>query len=144
MVTIAITNIISQGGILLHLRGNVLGWIRASSEYKFLHFIVGRHDLPFYYPESAELQLSFFNSFLKDDDADGWKLGKQPRVRLTLRRGEAGVDDPERERGFLSRDETDWPLPGTEYKKFYLGPDNTLSNTSSSSTKAIDYDALHG
>jgi predicted acyl esterase len=135
---------VAKGGILLHLRGNVLGWTRASSKYKFLHFIVGRHDLPFYYPESAELQLSFFNSFLKDDDVDGWKSGKMPRVRLTLRKGEAGVDDPERERGFPSRDEADWPLPGTECRKFYLTPENTLSETSTPSTKNVEYDALEG
>ncbi|KAM0241488.1 hypothetical protein ACHAP5_007527 [Fusarium lateritium] len=143
-IEVPILSVANWGGILLHLRGNVLGWIRANSKYKFLHFIVGRHDLPFYYPESAELQLSFFNTFLKDNDVDGWKSGKMPRVRLTLRKGEAGVDDPERERGFPKRDEADWPLPGTEYRKVYLTPDNTLSETSISSTKDIEYDALEG
>ncbi|RGP72658.1 putative acyl esterase [Fusarium longipes] len=117
-IEIPLLSVANWGGILLHLRGNALGWIRASSKYKFLHFIVGRHDLPFYYPESAELQLSFFNSFLKDDDAGGWKSGNQPR--------------------------TDWPLPGTEYTKFFLTPENTLSTTSTSSTKMVEYDALHG
>ncbi|KAF5672001.1 putative acyl esterase [Fusarium heterosporum] len=143
-IEVPLLSVANWGGILLHLRGNVLGWIRASSKYKFLHFIVGRHDLPFYYPESAEVQLSFFNSFLKDDDTDGWKNGKQPRVRLTLRKGEAGVDDPERERSFPTRNEKDWPLPETKYTKFYLLPNNILSNTPSSSTKIIEYDALHG
>ncbi|KAF5987859.1 acyl esterase [Fusarium coicis] len=109
----------------------------------FLHIIVGRHDLPFYYPESAKLQLSFFNSFLRDDK-DGWKSGKQPRVRLTLRKGEAGVDDPERERGFPSRDEADWPLPGTNYTRFYLTSDNSLSTKPSTSISTINYDALNG
>ncbi|EEU37580.1 uncharacterized protein NECHADRAFT_53393 [Fusarium vanettenii 77-13-4] len=137
-------SVANWGGILLHLRGNVLGWMRASSKYKFLHFIVGRHDLPFYYPESAELQLSFFNSFLKDNDADGWKTGQQPRVRLCLRKGEAGVDDPERERSFPSRDETDWPLPGTEYTKFFLTPENSLSKSPSAKSGPIQYDALKG
>ncbi|KAM0541720.1 hypothetical protein ACHAPJ_013125 [Fusarium lateritium] len=143
-IQVPLLSVANWGGILLHLRGNVLGWIRASSRYKFLHFIVGRHDLPFYYPESAELQLSFFNSFLKDDDVDGWKSGKQPRVRLTLRKGEAGVDDPERERGFPKRDEADWPLPGTVYTQLFLTPENTLSKTASSLTKSIEYDALNG
>ncbi|EXL97675.1 Alpha/Beta hydrolase protein [Fusarium oxysporum II5] len=143
-IEVPLLSVANWGGILLHLRGNVLGWIRASSKYKFLHFIVGRHDLPFYYPESAELQLSFFNSFLKDDDAAGWKSGKQPRVRLTLRKGEAGVDDPERERGFPTRDEADWPLPGTNYTKFYLTPENTLSIKPASSVSTIEYDALNG
>ncbi|CAJ0547390.1 Ff.00g041440.m01.CDS01 [Fusarium sp. VM40] len=143
-IEVPLLSVANWGGILLHLRGNVLGWTRASSKYKFLHFIVGRHDLPFYYPESAELQLSFFNSFLKDDDVDGWKSGKMPRVRLTLRKGEAGVDDPDRERGFPSRDEADWPLPGTEYRKFYLTPENTLSEISTPSINNVEYDALEG
>ncbi|EXK24681.1 hypothetical protein FOMG_18599 [Fusarium oxysporum f. sp. melonis 26406] len=143
-IDVPLLSVANWGGILLHLRGNVLGWIRASSNYKFLHFIVGRHDLPFYYPESAELQLSFFNSFLKDDDTDGWKSGKQPRVRLTLRKGEAGVDDPERERGFPSRDEADWPLPGTNYTKFYLTSNNALSTKPSPSVSTIEYNALNG
>ncbi|KAH7133840.1 Alpha/Beta hydrolase protein [Dactylonectria macrodidyma] len=137
-------SVANWGGILLHLRGNVLGWMRASSQYKFLHFIVGRHDLPFYYPESAELQLSFFNAFLKDNDEDGWKTGNQPRVRLTLRKGEAGVDDPERERGFPKRDEVDWPLPGTEYTKFFLKPDSKLDTKPSDELGSIGYDALKG
>lgn len=144
MLSKVASNTCVKGGILLHLRGNVLGWMRASSKYKFLHFIVGRHDLPFYYPESAELQLSFFNSFLKGNDEDGWKTGKQPRVRLCLRKGEAGVDDPERERSFPRRDEADWPLPGTEYTKFFLTPDNTLSKLPSVKSGSIQYDALKG
>ncbi|KAK2694405.1 hypothetical protein QWA68_005811 [Fusarium oxysporum] len=143
-IDVPLLSVANWGGILLHLRGNVLGWIRASSNYKFLHFIVGRHDLPFYYPESVELQLSFFNSFLKDEDTDGWKSGKQPRVRLTLRKGEAGVDDPERERGFPSRDEADWPLPGTNYTKFYLTSNNALSTKPSPSVSTIEYNALNG
>lgn len=81
---------------------------------------------------------------MKDNDVDGWKSGNQPRVRLTLRKGEAGVDDPEREREFPKRDEADWPLPRTEYTKFYLTPENTLSKTPSSSTKTVEYDALKG
>ncbi|KAK7222952.1 hypothetical protein V2G26_010955 [Clonostachys chloroleuca] len=143
-IEVPLLSVANWGGILLHLRGNVLGWTRASSKYKFLHFIVGRHDLPFYYPESSELQLSFFNCFLKGNDIDGWKSGNQPRVRLTLRKGEAGVDDPERERKFPKRDEADWPLPGTKYTKFYLTPENTLSKTPSSSTRTIEYEALTG
>ena len=55
--------------------------MKASNKYKFLHFSVERHDLPFYYQRSAELQRSFFNAFLKDDDYDGWESGKQLRFK---------------------------------------------------------------
>lgn len=128
----------------MHLRGNVLGWMRASSQYKFLHFIVGRHDLPFYYSQSAALQLSFFNTFLKDNDLDGWKTGKQPRVKICLREGDGGVDDPQRELGFPAREEIDWPIPDTQYTKFFLTDDAKLSTTYDAGEKLFSYDALQG
>lgn len=128
----------------MHLRGNVIGWMRASSTYKFLRFVVGRHDLPFYYPHSAKLQLSFLDCFLKENDYDGWKTGQQPRVHVCLREGDCGVDDPERELNFPSRGEADWPIPDTQYTKFYLTPDQTLSKLPSSETKTFTYDALNG
>lgn len=118
--------------------------MHASSKYKFLHFIVGRHDLPFYYPESAAIQLSFFNAFLKDNDADGWKTGGQPRVHICLRQGEAGVDDPERERKFPKRHENDWPLPGTLYQRFFLAADEKLAIHPSDTTTSVSYDVMDG
>ncbi|KAH7066482.1 Alpha/Beta hydrolase protein [Paraphoma chrysanthemicola] len=143
-IEVPLLSVANWGGILLHLRGNVLGWMRASSQHKFLHFIVGRHDLPFYYNHSAELQRSFFDAFLKDNDHDGWKSGKQPRVKLCLRRGDCGVDDPERELAFPSRAEADWPIPDTKYTKLFLGADNSLLNTPSDTKTIVSYDALNG
>lgn len=134
----------AQGGILLHLRGNVIGWMRASSPFKFLRFIVGRHDLPFYYPHSARLQLSFLDAFLKDNDYGGWKSGKQPRVQLSVRKGNCGVDDPDRELNFPSRDESNWPIPDTQYTKFFLTPDQKLSQQPDPRTTIHTYDALNG
>lgn len=116
----------------------------ASSHYKFLRFIVGRHDLPFYYPHSAKLQLSFLDEFLKDNDYDGWKSGQQPRVNVCLRKGDCGVDDPEQELNFPSRAETDWPIPDTQYIKFFLNPDKTLSQKPAPSIATCTYDALNG
>jgi predicted acyl esterase len=133
-----------EGGILLHLRGNVLGWMRASSPYKYLHFIVGRHDLPFYYDHSAELQRSFFDAFLKDNDYDRWKTGKQPRVKLCLRKGDCGVDDPERELAFPTRAEADWPIPDTKYIKFFLGASSALLEAPIDDRTLVSYDALNG
>lgn len=118
--------------------------MRASSQYKFLRFIVGRHDLPFYYPHSAKLQLSFLDCFLKDNDYDGWKSGQQPRVHMCLRRGDCGVDDPERELAFPSRTERDWPIPDTQYTKYFLTADQTLSMTPGTERKTCSYDAMDG
>ncbi|KAF4548392.1 Hypothetical protein D9617_28g064980 [Elsinoe fawcettii] len=144
-IEVPLLSVANWGGILLHLRGNVVGWMRARSEHKFLRFIVGRHDLPFYYPHSAKLQKSFFDCFVKNDDYDGWRSGQQPRVELTVREGDCGVDDPERELGFSSRSEADWPLPQTKYTKFYLCADGSLTTDESSSQERVQtYDAMDG
>ncbi|KAJ5240511.1 uncharacterized protein N7469_002102 [Penicillium citrinum] len=143
-IQVPLLSVANWGGILLHLRGNVIGWMRASSPFKFLRFIVGRHDLPFYYPHSAKLQLSFLDAFLKDNDYDGWKSGKQARVNICVRKGNCGVDDPERELNFPSRDESNWPIPDTRYTKFFLTADGTLSQQPGSVTDICTYDALNG
>ncbi|KAH7357511.1 X-Pro dipeptidyl-peptidase protein [Pyrenochaeta sp. MPI-SDFR-AT-0127] len=143
-IEIPLLSVANWGGILLHLRGNVLGWMRASSNYKFLHFIVGRHDLPFYYDHSAKLQQSFFDSFLKENDYDGWKTGVQPRVKLCLRKGDCGVDDPLRELAFPTRGEIDWPIPGTSYTRLYLTEERKMSETPLDLKKIFSYDALGG
>lgn len=118
--------------------------MRTSSPYKFLRFVVGHHDLPFYYPHSARLQLSFLDAFLKDNDYDGWKVGQQPRVQLCMRKGDCGVDDQERELNFPSRAEADWPIPDTQYTKFFLMANQTLSQTPAPTTGTCTYDPLNG
>lgn len=67
-VTVPLLSVANLGGISLHLRGNVLGYLWAGSEFKYLRFIVGRHDLPFYYPEEVKVQQSFLDAWLKGDD----------------------------------------------------------------------------
>lgn len=71
-------------GILLHLRGNVTGYLDAGSDLKYLRFVVGRHDLPFYSKAVTDLKLSFLNAFLKDKDTEGLSTGKAPKVGLVL------------------------------------------------------------
>ncbi|KAF7182454.1 hypothetical protein CNMCM7691_002024 [Aspergillus felis] len=124
---VPLLSVANWGGILLHLRGNVIGWMRASSTYKILRFIVGRHDLPFYYPHSARLQLSFLDAFLKDNDYDGWKTGQQPPCPFVSPRAEA-----------------DWPIPDTQYTKFFLTTQRTLSKEPDPSPGICTYEALTG
>jgi hypothetical protein len=50
-----------KGGILLHLRGNILGFVHACSIFKYLRCITGRHNLPFYYEEKIAVQKSFLD-----------------------------------------------------------------------------------
>ena len=124
-ITAPILSVANLGGSLLHLRGNVLGYLWAGSEFKYLRFIVGRHDLPFYYPEEVEVQRSFLDAWLKGDDREGWtKKGSQPAVDLVLRRGNMWYNNPVAETQFPRRKESEWPIGRTRYTPFFLTADH--------------------
>lgn len=143
-IEVPVLSVANWGGILLHLRGNVLGYTYAGSKLKYLRFITGRHDLPFYYHEEVELQKSFLNAFLKGQDTVGWSVpGKVAPVTVTLRKGNVGFNDAEKEKVYEKREEGAWPIPRTQYTKFYLAPDQTLlqSKANCESTE-VGYKAL--
>lgn len=130
------------GVITLHLRGNVEGYRWAGSKYKWLRFITGRHDLPFYYPEEVEVQRGFLDCFLKDDDWAGWKAGKQPKVNMRLRKGDKGVNDASREKEWEQRQEAEWPIARTNYTRYYLTPDGNLVTKLPTGSAVLPYKAL--
>ncbi|OCL12710.1 alpha/beta-hydrolase [Glonium stellatum] len=131
-IEVPLLSVANWGGILLHLRGNVEGFTRASSKLKYLRFITGRHDLPFYYDEEALLQKSFLDAFLKGEDSVGWATpGKVPTVSVVLREGDVGFNDAEKEKAYPRREEASWPLPDTQYEKYYLLPDKSFTSSES-------------
>ncbi|CRK46089.1 hypothetical protein BN1723_006868, partial [Verticillium longisporum] len=71
-IEVPLLSVGNWGGILLHLRGNIEGYLHAGSKLKYLRMITGRHDLPFYYKEEIEVQRSFLDAFLKGEDRVGW------------------------------------------------------------------------
>lgn len=105
--------------------------------------MTGRHDLPFYYKEEVEMQKSFLDAFLKGQDSLGWTRHVQPRVRLVLRRGNVGFNDPKAEKAYLERPEEDWPIPRTAYTRYYLTRTQrlTISPESPSPHTKITYQA---
>ena len=137
-----VLSVANWGGITLHLRGNVEGFIWAGSKNKWLRFITGRHDLPFYYPSEVKVQRSFLDAFLKDDDWGGWKAGKVPRVTLTLRKGNKGVNDAVAEREWEARDENEWPIARTVYTKYFLTTDDMLSEIPPKVSEVTSYKSL--
>ncbi|KAJ6086149.1 hypothetical protein N7486_010430 [Penicillium sp. IBT 16267x] len=143
-VTVPLLSVANWGGYLLHLRGNVEGFTWASSEFKYLRFITGRHDLPFYYADEVEIQRNFLDAFLKDEDRVGWSVKHAvPAVDLVLRKGDVGFNNPEGEALFPRRREHEWPIARTTYVPFFLGPDHQMSERkASSSPKKIGYRAL--
>ncbi|KAI0122969.1 X-Pro dipeptidyl-peptidase C-terminal non-catalytic domain-containing protein [Xylariales sp. AK1849] len=144
-IEVPLLSVANWGGILLHLRGNVEGYKYAGSKFKYLRFITGRHDLPFYYQEQAELQKSFLDAFLKDDDRVGWSVpGKVSPVAVTLRKGDVGFNNAEKEKAYAKREEAAWPIPRTKYTNLYLTPDQSLvaSKPTTTEPKQISYKAL--
>lgn len=126
-IEVPLLSVGNWGGILLHLRGNIQGFMHASSKMKWLRVIVGRHDLPFYYKAEVEIQQSFLDCFLKGDDRLGWITGKVPRVEFVLRKGDVGFNNPAGEQNFPRRTETEWPIARTEYTNFFLTPSRGLT-----------------
>jgi predicted acyl esterase len=129
-IEVPVLSVANWGGILLHLRGNVEGYTWAGSKFKYLRFITGRHDLPFYYHDEVEIQKSFLDAFLKGEDTYGWSTpGKVAPITLTLRKGDVGFNNAEAEKKYEKREEEAWPIPRTQYTKFYLSPDFGLGTS---------------
>jgi predicted acyl esterase len=125
------------------LRGNVEGFVQAGSDLKYLRFITGRHDLPFYYDEEVEIQKSFLDAFLKGDDRVGWSIkGKLPPVDLVLRKGDVGYNDAAAERAYPRRTENEWPIARTQWTKYYLTPSQGLGTEHPSGKGKLTYRAL--
>jgi hypothetical protein len=100
----------------------------AGSKFKYLRCITGRHDLPFYYSEEVQVQLSFLDAFLKGDDRYGWTIPRKvPSVDLVLRKGSPPYNNAEAEReAFPRRQEQEWPPVRTIYRKCHLTSDLKL------------------
>jgi predicted acyl esterase len=118
------------GGQGLHPRGNFEGYVRAASKQKWLEAHGLEHWTHFYTDYGRELQLRFFDHFLHGKK-NGWD--KQPRVQLQVRH----IDR------FAERAESDWPLKGTKWTKFYLGgADCSLSAKPAAVKKVLRFDAM--
>ncbi|KAG7411368.1 Cocaine esterase [Fusarium oxysporum f. sp. rapae] len=143
-IEVPLLSVGNWGGILLHLRGNIEGYIHAGSKFKYLRLITGRHDLPFYYEEEVEIQRSFLDAFLKGEDRVGWSQeGKVAPVSLVLRKGNVGFNDAEKEKAYPRREESEWPIARTQYKKLFLTPEQGLSwDEPKTERRKIAYKAL--
>src|SRR5437773_2028244 len=101
------------GGQGLHARGNFEGFLRAASKDKWLEVHGIEHWTHFYTDYGRNLQLRFFDYYLKGHK-NGWD--KQPRVQLQIRHVDRSVE----------RHENEWPLARTQWTKLYLQPDLRL------------------
>lgn len=106
-IKVPLLSVGNWGGVGLHLRGNIEGYIGAASEYKWLRIHTGNHFTPFYSDEGRALQERFFDYWLKGHENG---LLDDARLQLAIRRGS----------GFTWRCEDEWPLARTRWTLFYL------------------------
>jgi len=129
-VTVPFLSAANWGGQGLHPRGNFEGFMRAASTDKWLEVHGLEHWTHFYTDYGLALQKRFFDHYLKGVD-NGWE--RQPRVLLQVRH----VDR------FVPRTEADWPIPRTQWTRFYLdAAAMALSTRARSEAAAIAYGAL--
>jgi uncharacterized protein len=104
------------GGVGLHLRGNVEGYLGAGSEHKFLWIHSGDHVLPFYSLEGRLAQIRFLEYWLKGIDTG---IRREPPIKLAIRQGSDQ---------YVWRYEYEWPLARTMWTAYYLNVnDQSLS-----------------
>lgn len=96
------------GGMGIHPRGNFLGFTEAPANEKWLEVHGDTHWSLFSADYGVQLQRRFFDHFLKGK-SNGWD--QQRRVMLNVRH----VDGR-----FTRRDEDEWPLARTRWKRQYL------------------------
>ena len=112
------------GGQGLHPRGNFEGFMRAAAEQKWLEAHGIEHWTHFYTDYGRDLQLRFFDYFLRGKK-NGWD--KHPPVQLQVRH----IDR------FVERAESEWPLKRTQWTKLYLDPTGRLAENKPASKKSV-------
>jgi predicted acyl esterase len=114
----------------LHLRGTLEAFKRISTKDKWL-VIHGRKKWENYHqPDNVERQRTFFDHFLK---GIGNEVPRWPKVRLEVR-----------DRYYVGkvRNENEWPLARTEYRKLFLDARSGSLRTAPLKTRSsISYDA---
>src|SRR6266850_60287 len=91
------------GGLGLHLRGTILGYLGIASREKWLKVQSGSYFLTFLQPESVALQRKFFDRYLRNID-NGWE--REPKVEVAVR----AFDPQAKEITFLSAVEPKAPV----------------------------------
>lgn len=130
-VVVPLLSAANWGGQGLHPRGNFEGYYRAASQNKWLEAHGIEHWTHFYTDYGRNLQLRFFDHFLKGLD-NGWD--REPRVLLQVRHpGER----------FEARTHADWPIPTTRWTRFHLGAEQgTLSPDVAVSSPPLSFEAM--
>ena len=120
-----------------HLKGNLDGFSKAASKHKKLEVHTGHYTDEYYSDRGFEAQRRFFDYWLKGEN--NGVMDEAP-IKLAIRRSVADPDD------YFWRDEQEWPLARTQYKRFYLGANEgySLSRTSVAEASEVGYSSQDG
>jgi predicted acyl esterase len=131
-ITVPALVVANWGGLALHLRGTIEGYMRMSSKEKWLKVQTGSYFVTFLMPESVALQKRFFDRYLKDID-NGWE--KEPKVEVDVRSTDDGV-----RRTIV---DTQWPVSVARPTRFYLDPQSRrLASTPPATGAELSYPAM--
>ena len=113
-----------------HLRGDLRAWREISTplKYKWLYTYSERKWQGIYTPEEArKTQRMFFDQFLKGENSGIMNI---PPVRLAV---QVKLLD------WIARHDQDWPVPGTNYTKLYLGANKSLNYDQPAQAGSVTY-----
>lgn len=97
------------GGLGLHLRGTIRGFMGIASKDKWLKVQGGSYFHTFLQPQNVAMQKRFFDRYLKGLE-NGWE--NEPRVEVQMR----GPGDTIKRTASGAA----WPLPGVQWTKYWL------------------------
>jgi uncharacterized protein len=124
--------IANWGGLGLHLRGTIRGFMGIASREKWLKVQSGSYFHTFLQPRNVAMQRRFFDRYLKHID-NGWE--KEPRVEVEVR----GPGDSVARVAHADA----WPLPATQWTRLFLdAANNTLDAGKPAKGASASYPAL--
>ncbi|MGE3248061.1 MAG: CocE/NonD family hydrolase, partial [Beijerinckiaceae bacterium] len=97
------------GGLGLHLRGTIRGFLGLASKQKWLKVQGGSYFHTFLQPKNVAMQKRFFDRFLKGAE-NGWE--KEPPVEVEVRAPGDRIKH--------TRQSQSWPLADTRWTKYWL------------------------
>lgn len=128
--------VVADGATTLHKMGTFDAFRRLGSDDTWLRVNDTDEWHDQYLPENEEDLLRFFDRYLKGID-NGWEDTPKVRVSIMDPNGSGRTDT-------TNTPYADYPVPGTEYRKLYLGDDATLGSTAPASTSSVSYDSAAG
>ena len=130
-VTIPALVVANWGGLGLHLRGTVLGYLGIASKEKWLKVQSGSYFFTFLLPANIALQRKFFDRYLKGMP-NGWD--DEPSVEVQVRAADDTV-------ARVVRD-TQWPLSGTKWTRLYLDASRLALGSAPTKAASASYPAI--